>query len=206
MIAHAVQPDRPLPAGGDDVPLSETVREMCHGMEAGRQAGYCHVRGVSGQCLERGRPPARVAGRRARAAPPGSNRTTVRASNWSLPVIRSRPSVQSMTAITQSPHADHGLHRYAAVLRTPGALQFAVPGVIGRMPMGMLSIAQVMLIVSVTGRYGTAGVVSAAGAVLFAIVTPRMARLADRHGQARVLRPLAAVFAVTTVAFAFSAV
>jgi hypothetical protein len=70
------------------------------------------------------------------------------------------------------------------------------------MPMGMLSIAQVMLIVSVTGRYGTAGVVSAAGAVLFAIVTPRMARLADRHGQARVLRPLGAVFAVTTATFA----
>jgi hypothetical protein len=94
------------------------------------------------------------------------------------------------------------LHRYAAVLRTPGALQFAVPGIIGRMPMGMLSLAQVMLIVSVTGRYGTAGVVSAAGAVMFAIVTPRMARLADRHGQARVLRPLGAVFAVTTGAFA----
>jgi len=94
------------------------------------------------------------------------------------------------------------LHRYAAVLRVPGALHFAVPGVIGRMPMGMLSIAQVMLIVSVTGRYGTAGFVSAAGAVLFAIVTPRMARLADRHGQARVLRPLGAVFAVTTATFA----
>ncbi len=67
--------------------------------------------------------------------------------------------------------------------------------------MGMLSIAQVMLIVSVTGRYGTAGIVSAAGAVLFAIVTPRMARLADRYGQARVLRPLAVAFAVTSAAF-----
>jgi predicted MFS family arabinose efflux permease len=74
------------------------------------------------------------------------------------------------------------------------------------MPMGMLSIAQVILIVSVTGRYGTAGVVSAAGAVLFAIVTPRVARLADRYGQARVLLPLGAVFAVTTAAFAGCAV
>ena len=98
------------------------------------------------------------------------------------------------------------MHRYAAVLRTPGALQFVIPGIIGRMPMGMLSIAQVMLIVSVTGRYGTAGVASAAGTVLFAIVTPRMARLADRHGQARVLRPLSAVFAVTSAAFAGCAV
>ncbi len=111
-----------------------------------------------------------------------------------------------MTAITQRQQAGPGLHRYAAVLRTPGALQFVIPGIIGRMPMGMLTIAQVMLIVSVTGRYGTAGVVSAAGAILFAIVTPRMARLADRHGQARVLRPLGAVFVVTTAAFADCAV
>jgi hypothetical protein len=80
-------------------------------------------------------------------------------------------------------------------------LQFAVPGIIGRMPMGMLSIAQVMLIVAVTGRYGVAGIVSAAGAVLFAAVTPRIARLADRYGQALVLRPLGVVFAVTSAAF-----
>lgn len=67
--------------------------------------------------------------------------------------------------------------------------------------MGMLSIAQVMLIVAVTGRYGVAGIVSAAGAVLFAAVTPRIARLADRYGQALVLRPLGVVFAVTSAAF-----
>ncbi len=72
--------------------------------------------------------------------------------------------------------------------------------------MGMLSIAQVMLVVSVTGRYGAAGAVSAAGAILFAIVTPRLARLADRYGQARVLRPLAAVFIVATAAFGMCAV
>jgi predicted MFS family arabinose efflux permease len=94
------------------------------------------------------------------------------------------------------------MRRYAAVLRTPGALRFAIPGVVGRMPMGMLSIAQVVLIVSVTGRYSTAGLVSAAGAVLFAVVTPRIGRLADRYGQGRVLRPLAVVFAATTTAFA----
>jgi len=72
--------------------------------------------------------------------------------------------------------------------------------------MGMLSIAQVMLIVWVTGRYATAGVVAASGAVLFAIVTPRIARLADRFGQAAVLRPLAVVFAVTSAAFMAAAV
>src|SRR5258706_5309376 len=111
-----------------------------------------------------------------------------------------------MTAITQPQHASPGLQRYAAVLRTRGVLQFAIPGFIGRMPMGMLSIAQVMLIVSVTGRYRTAGVVSAAGAVLFAVVTPRVGRLADRRGQAWVLRALAGVFTRTTAAFASGAI
>jgi predicted MFS family arabinose efflux permease len=110
-----------------------------------------------------------------------------------------------MTTITQ-PRGGNGLSGYAEVLRTPGALAFAVPGVIGRMPMGMLSIAQVLLVVSVSGRYGIAGAVAATGAIAFAVVTPRIARLADRLGQARVLRPLAAVFAVTTAAFAVCAV
>jgi hypothetical protein len=99
-----------------------------------------------------------------------------------------------------------GLSRYRQVLRTPGALPFAVPGVIGRLPMGMLSLAQVMLVTAATGRYGVAGAVSATGAILFAVVTPRAARLADRYGQARVLRPQALVFAGATAAFAACAV
>src|SRR5262249_22060946 len=138
----------------------------------------------------------------ASAGPPGSNRTTVLASNWSLPVVRSAPSVLYMTAVTEPRQGGRGLGRYTDVLRTPAALQFAIPGVIGRMPMGMLSIAQVMLIVSVTGRYGTAGIVAAAGAIMYAAATPQIARLADRYGQARVLRPLALGFAATTASFA----
>lgn len=109
-----------------------------------------------------------------------------------------------MTAITE-PRGGNGLGRYAEVLRTPGALRFAIPGVVGRMPNGMLSIAQVMLVVSVTGRFATAGIVASAGAVAYAIATPRAARLADRLGQARVLRPLAAIFAVSTTTFAMCA-
>lgn len=110
-----------------------------------------------------------------------------------------------MTAITQERQDSGGLRRYVEVIQTPGALRFALPGVVGRMPMGMLSIAQVLLVVSVTGRYGAAGAVSATGAIGFAVVTPRLARLCDRYGQARVLRPLAAVFAVTTFAFVLCA-
>jgi hypothetical protein len=52
-----------------------------------------------------------------------------------------------------------------------------------------------MLVTAVTGSFGIAGAVSAVGAVLYAAVTPRAARLADRYRQARVLRPQLAVSA-----------
>jgi hypothetical protein len=108
-----------------------------------------------------------------------------------------------MTAIThemQVRTAGSGIARYRDTLRTPGALAFAIPGVVGRMPMAMLSLALVMLVTAVTGSYAIAGAVSATGALAYAAVTPRAARLADRYGQARVLRPQVIVFAVATAA------
>ena len=106
-----------------------------------------------------------------------------------------------MTATTQAADGS-GFTRYRAALRTPGALAFAIPGVVGRMPMAMLSLAQVMLVTAVTGSYGIAGAVSATGALLYAVVTPRVARLADRYGQGRVLRRQVIVFAAATAALA----
>jgi hypothetical protein len=106
-----------------------------------------------------------------------------------------------MTVIAQAADGS-GFARYRAVLRTPGALAFAIPGVVGRMPMATLSLAQVMLVTAVTGSYGIAGAASATGALLYAVVTPRVARLADRYGQGRVLRPQVIVFAAATAALA----
>jgi len=114
-----------------------------------------------------------------------------------------------MAAITHARTAGaagSGLARYREALRTPGALAFAVPGVVGRMPNAMLSLGLVILLTAVTGSYGTAGAVSAAAALAYAAVTPRLARLADQYGQARVLRPQAAVFAAATAALALCAV
>ncbi len=115
-----------------------------------------------------------------------------------------KPSAPGVTrpGPRRRPTAGAGVARYRDALRTPGALAFAIPGVIGRMPMAMLSLALVMLVTAVTGSYGIAGAVSATGAVLYAAVTPRVARLADRYGQARVLRPQVAVFAAATAALA----
>jgi MFS family permease len=113
-----------------------------------------------------------------------------------------------MTAITHVQNttaAGSGLPRYRATLRTPGALAFAIPGVVGRMPMAMLSLALVILLTAVTRSYGIAGAVAATAALTYAVVTPFAARLADQYGQARVLRPQVAVFAAATCALALCA-
>jgi predicted MFS family arabinose efflux permease len=90
---------------------------------------------------------------------------------------------------------------YSRLLRIPGALRFVVAGFVGRMPMAMIGLGIVLLVSAVTGRYGTAGAVAATGSICYAILVPRLGKLTDRFGQARVLRPLAAVFAASAVAF-----
>jgi len=91
------------------------------------------------------------------------------------------------------------LEPYADVFRVRRAWRFSAAGLIGRMPMAMLGLGTVLLISAATGRYGVAGSVSAAGSIGYAICAPQSARLVDRYGQRRVLRPLAAIFAVSTL-------
>jgi MFS family permease len=64
----------------------------------------------------------------------------------------------------------------------------------------MFGLGTVLLISGVTGRYGTAGAVSAVGSAGYAFASPLVARLVDRNGQRRVLIPLVTVFATATVA------
>jgi MFS family permease len=90
---------------------------------------------------------------------------------------------------------------YRAVLAVPGAWRFCVAGAIGRMPMAMFSLGSLLLVAALTGRYGLAGAVSAAGAVSYAVCGPQIARLADRYGQRRVLRPSVVIFTVATAGF-----
>jgi MFS family permease len=89
---------------------------------------------------------------------------------------------------------------FLEVLARPGAIRFSAAGFIGRMPMSMFGLGTVLLIAAMTGRYGLAGIVAGAGSVGYALWAPQAARLADRFGQRRVLRPQAIFFAATTVA------
>jgi MFS family permease len=101
-----------------------------------------------------------------------------------------------------SPDASGG---YLAVLRIPGALRFCVAGAIGRFPMAMFGLGSLLLIAAITGRYGLAGIVAAAGSVGYAVTAPLLARLADRLGQRRVLRPMAVIFSAATAGFVAAA-
>ena len=90
---------------------------------------------------------------------------------------------------------------YLEIFRLPGALAFSATGALARMPMAMFGLGTVLLISAITGRYGLAGTVAAAGSIGYAVCAPQAAKLADRFGQHRVLRPLALIFALSTIIF-----
>jgi MFS family permease len=90
---------------------------------------------------------------------------------------------------------------YVALLRTPGAGRFCLTAMVGRAPMAMFGLGTVLLVAARTGSYGLAGLVSGAGSVGYAVTAPQVARLADRFGQRRVLRPLVVVFAANCLVF-----
>jgi MFS family permease len=94
---------------------------------------------------------------------------------------------------------------YLRVLAVPGALRFSAAGFLGRLQISMFGLGTVLLISSLSGRYGLAGAVAAAGATGYALVSPLVARLADRAGQRAVLRPLMVVFAGATAALIIGA-
>jgi len=83
---------------------------------------------------------------------------------------------------------------YAEIFRIPRAWRFSLAGIIGRMPMAMFGLGTVLLISAVTGRYGVAGSVAAAGSLGGAASAPQIARLVDTRGQHRVLVPLVLIF------------
>ena len=90
---------------------------------------------------------------------------------------------------------------YLEIFRLPGALAFSATGALARTPMAMFGLGTVLLISAITGRYGLAGTVAAAGSIGYAVCAPQAAKLADRFGQHRVLRPLALIFALCTIIF-----
>jgi hypothetical protein len=90
---------------------------------------------------------------------------------------------------------------YRALLRAPGAAAFFLTAAVGRIGIAMTSLGIVWLVHARTGSYVTAGLVTGGFAVAEAVAGPQLARLIDRFGQTRVLRPalLAHAAAVATL-------
>lgn len=97
------------------------------------------------------------------------------------------------------------LQPYRDVLTRPGALAFSGAGVLARLPMSMVGIGIVLMISTLYGSYGLAGRVSAVYVIAQAICSPQLARLVDRHGQARIMRPAVALAAVGLVGLVVAA-
>jgi MFS family permease len=83
--------------------------------------------------------------------------------------------------------------RYATVLRGQGTAVPLTASIVGRLSLGMTSLALLLLVRDTSGSYAVAGLVSGAYALSFGVLGPTLARLADRTGPVRALRLTAVV-------------
>jgi MFS family permease len=88
------------------------------------------------------------------------------------------------------------LSSYRRVLGHPGAALFSATGVVGRMPIAMMTLAIVLLVTAGSGGYALAGQISAAFVVANAAAAIPHGRLLDRLGQSRVLPVDSVLFAL----------
>ncbi len=97
------------------------------------------------------------------------------------------------------------LRPYRDVLAVPGAPAFVVAGALARLPISMVGLTIIFLYEARTGSYGYAGLLAATSTLVTAAVAPLLARLVDRHGQARVMRPAVAVQVAALVGLVLAA-
>ncbi|WP_296666716.1 MFS transporter, partial [Demequina sp.] len=77
---------------------------------------------------------------------------------------------------------------YRGILALPGARAFTAWGLVARIQMGLTGLSTFLLVQIEYGRYEYGGIVLAAIAVSYAVVSPQVGRLVDAYGQSRVLR------------------
>lgn len=85
------------------------------------------------------------------------------------------------------------LRNYREIFALPGALKFSLAGLLARLPIAVLGLGILLFIQGTSGSYAIAGIVTATFMVVQAITNPLIARLVDRHGQARVMAPVVVI-------------
>ncbi|MSS84468.1 MFS transporter [Actinomycetaceae bacterium WB03_NA08] len=96
--------------------------------------------------------------------------------------------------------------RYVEILSLPGALAFSLAGVVARFPMALVGISTILMIEQLYGNYASAGVVSGASVISFAVGAPILARLVDSYGQARVMIPSITISALAMSGVIYAAI
>ena len=91
--------------------------------------------------------------------------------------------------------------KYRAVLSVPGSPALILSALAGRLPLGMSSLAILLLVRSTGHSYAIAGLAVGAYAFASAASAPVQGRLIDRFGRLRVMVPMALAQAVLLVAF-----
>lgn len=92
------------------------------------------------------------------------------------------------------------MNAYKEIFQSQGSLAFSLAGLIARFPISMLGIGIVTMLSQLHGEYWLAGSVAATFAISSALLSPQVARLADRFGQSKVLLPSSAVTVVAVLA------
>jgi MFS family permease len=88
--------------------------------------------------------------------------------------------------------AQKAVHRtvtnpYPQLFAAPGSPGFALAGLLARLPLPMTGIGIITLLAQVRGSYALAGAVAATFVLTYALLSPQVSRLVDRHGQRRIL-------------------
>ena len=94
---------------------------------------------------------------------------------------------------------------YRALFQPRGTLGFTLAGLLARLPLPMTGIGIITLLAQVHGSYALAGAVAASFVLTYALLSPQVSRLVDRHGQRRVL-PIATTLSVTGLLLLLAAV
>ncbi len=93
---------------------------------------------------------------------------------------------------------------YRELLRTRHAVRLLAGTLVGRLPNGTSALAIVLFVRAEGGDYTFAGLLSAAYGVANAVGQPVLGRLADLHGQPRVMLPAALVSGLAMVSLAIA--
>jgi MFS family permease len=96
--------------------------------------------------------------------------------------------------------------RYLRILRRRAAATPFAAAVVARLPIAMGPLGMVLLVQSVRGEYGVAGVITAAWAIAASVATPLLGRGLDRIGQPLVIGTTSVVSGVLLATFAVLAV